>query len=73
MATRDTLPSWNHGAAKAAILDLLARVTKKGCGHDSRTRGVVIPPQHSLKVVAERSHQEAPFWCSNPSLIQQLP
>ena len=26
----DTLPSWNDGAAKSAIVDFVARVTKQG-------------------------------------------
>ena len=28
--TTDTLPSWNEGMAKTAILDFVARVTKEG-------------------------------------------
>jgi hypothetical protein len=30
MVDRQPLPSWNDGAAKSAILDLVARVTKAG-------------------------------------------
>jgi hypothetical protein len=30
MVDSQTLPSWNHGAVKAAMLDFVARITKEG-------------------------------------------
>ena len=30
MVDNESLPSWNDGAAKSAILDFVARVTKQG-------------------------------------------
>jgi len=59
MATRDNLPSWKDGAAKTAILDFLARVTKKGGAE--------------FVALAERIatfDNDGTLWCEQPIQVQ---
>ena len=51
----DTLPSWNGGAAKSAILDFVARITKEG-GPD------FVPPAERIATF----DNDGTLWCEQP-------
>jgi phosphoserine phosphatase len=53
------LPSWNDGAAKAAILDFVARVTKEG-GPD------YVPPAERIATF----DNDGTLWCEQPVQVQ---
>lgn len=53
------LPSWNEGAAKSAILDFVARVTKEG-GAD------FVPPAERVAVF----DNDGTLWCEYPLQVQ---
>lgn len=55
----DALPSWNGGAAKSAILDFVARVTKKG-GPD------YVPPAGRIATF----DNDGTLWCEQPVQVQ---
>ena len=53
------LPSWNDGAAKSAILDFVARVTKEG-GPD------FVPPAERIATF----DNDGTLWCEQPIQVQ---
>jgi phosphoglycolate phosphatase-like HAD superfamily hydrolase len=55
----DPLPSWNDGAAKSAILDFVARVTKPG-GPD------FVPPSQRIATF----DNDGTLWCEQPMQVQ---
>jgi phosphoserine phosphatase len=55
----DALQSWNHGQAKAAIVDFVARVTKKG-GPD------FVPPAERIATF----DNDGTLWCEQPLQVQ---
>ena len=55
MADRQLLPSWNDGAAKSAILDLVARVTKQGSAE-------FVPPAGRIATF----YDDGTLWCEQP-------
>jgi phosphoglycolate phosphatase-like HAD superfamily hydrolase len=55
----DSLPSWNDGAAKSAILDFVARVTNEG-GPD------FVPPPERIAVF----DNDGTLWCEQPIQVQ---
>ena len=55
----DPLPSWNDGAAKSAILDFVARVTKEG-GPD------FVPPPERIATF----DNDGTLWCEQPMQVQ---
>lgn len=55
----DPLPSWNDGAAKAALLDFVARVTKEG-GPD------FVPPAERVATF----DNDGTLWCEQPLQVQ---
>ena len=57
--TSTALPSWNEGAAKSAILDLVARVTKEG-GAD------FVPPAERIATF----DNDGTLWCEQPLQVQ---
>ena len=59
MADGQSLPSWNNGAAKSAILDLVVRVTKEG-GTD------FVPPAGRIATF----DNDGTLWCEQPLQIQ---
>lgn len=54
-----TLPSWNDGAAKSAIVDFVARVTKNG-GRD------FVPPAERIATF----DNDGTLWCEQPIQVQ---
>jgi phosphoglycolate phosphatase-like HAD superfamily hydrolase len=58
VATRDNLPSWNDGAAKAAILEFIAQVTRKG--------GDFVPPAQRIATF----DNDGTLWCEQPIQVQ---
>lgn len=58
-ARRDPLPSWNDGATKASILDLVARVTAPG-GPD------FVPPEQRIATF----DNDGTLWIEQPIYIQ---
>jgi phosphoglycolate phosphatase-like HAD superfamily hydrolase len=59
MVDRQPLPSWNDGAAKSAILDLVARVTKAGGAE-------FVPPAARIAAF----DNDGTLWCEQPLQIQ---
>lgn len=59
MADRQPLPSWNDGAAKSAILDLVARVTKPGGSE-------FVPPPARIATF----DNDGTLWCEQPLQVQ---
>jgi hypothetical protein len=59
MTTGPKLPSWNGGAAKSAILDFVARVTKEG-GPD------FVPPAERIATF----DNDGTLWCEQPLQVQ---
>src|SRR5262249_14907269 len=57
----DPLPSWNDGAAKKAIVDFVARVTKDG-GSD------FVPPAERIATF----DNDGTLWCEQPMYFQVL-
>src|SRR5262245_23049414 len=57
--TLGPLPSWNDGAAKSAILDFVARVTKEG-GPD------FVPPPERIATF----DNDGTLWCEQPMQVQ---
>jgi phosphoserine phosphatase len=55
----DPLPSWNDGAAKSAILDIIARVTREG-GPD------YVPPAERIATF----DNDGTLWCEQPMQVQ---
>ena len=55
----DTLPSWNDGAAKSAIVDFVARVTKQG-GPE------FVPPSERVATF----DNDGTLWCEQPMQVQ---
>jgi phosphoserine phosphatase len=55
------LPSWNDGAAKAAILDFVGRVTAEG-GPDH------VPPADRIAVL----DNDGTLWCERPAYVQAM-
>ena len=55
------LPSWNDGAAKSAILDFVARVTKQGSAE-------FVPPAGRTATF----DNDGTLWCEQPLQIQVL-
>ena len=53
--THDSLPSWNDGTAKAAILDFVARVTKEGAPDH-------VPPAERIATF----DNDGTLWCEQP-------
>ena len=53
------LPSWNEGAAKSAIVDFVARVTKEG-GKD------YVPPPERIATF----DNDGTLWCEQPVPVQ---
>ena len=53
------LPSWNDGAAKSAIVDFVARVTKEG-GPD------FVPPAERIATF----DNDGTLWCEQPMQVQ---
>jgi phosphoglycolate phosphatase-like HAD superfamily hydrolase len=60
-AAQDPLPSWNDGAAKKAITDFVARVTRKG--------GSEFVPQAERIAVFDN---DGTLWCEQPMYFQFL-
>ena len=54
-----TLPSWNDGAARTAILDYVERVTTEG-GPD------FVPPPERIAVF----DNDGTLWCEKPGYVQ---
>jgi hypothetical protein len=59
MADGQSLPSWNDSAAKSAILDLVARVTKQG-GTE------FVPPAGRIATF----DNDGTLWCEQPLQTQ---
>jgi len=59
MANIQPLPSWNHSAAKSAILDLVARVTKEGGAE-------FVPPTGRIATF----DNDGTLWCEQPLQTQ---
>jgi phosphoserine phosphatase len=59
--TTQHLPSWNDGAAKAAILDFVARVTAEG-GPDH------VAPAERIAVI----DNDGTLWCERPAYVQAM-
>jgi hypothetical protein len=59
MADGQSLPSWNDSAAKSAILDLVARVTKQGSAE-------FVPPAARIATF----DNDGTLWCEQPLQIQ---
>ena len=59
MVDRQPLPSWNDGAAKSAILDLVARVTKAGGAE-------FVPPAARIATF----DNDGTLWCEQPLQVQ---
>jgi hypothetical protein len=59
MTANHSLPSWNDGAAKSAILDFVARVTKQG-GAD------FVPPAERIATF----DNDGTLWCEQPIQVQ---
>src|SRR5215475_13820652 len=59
MADGQFLPSWNDSAAKSAILDFVARVTKEG-GRD------FVPPAGRIATF----DNDGTLWCEQPVQVQ---
>ena len=59
MTASRPLPSWNEGAPKSAILDLVARVTKEG-GAD------FVPPAERIATF----DNDGTLWCEQPIYFQ---
>lgn len=59
MVDSPSLPSWNDGAAKSAIHDLVARVTKQGGGE-------FVPPAARVATF----DNDGTLWCEQPLQIQ---
>ena len=57
--TDGPLPSWNNGAAKSAILDFVARVTKEGGAE-------FVPPQERIAMF----DNDGTLWCEQPMQVQ---
>src|SRR5262245_16124582 len=53
------LPSWNDGAAKSAILDFVARVTREGGPH-------YVPPAERIATF----DNDGTLWCEQPLQVQ---
>jgi hypothetical protein len=61
MAVGNPLPSWNEGASRQAILDFVAKVTKKG-GPD------YVPPEERIAVF----DNDGTLWAEQPAYFQFL-
>jgi|SRR6516164_5923746 len=59
MVDTQTLPSWNDGAVKAAILDFVTRITKEG-GAD------FVPPAERISTF----DMDGTLWCERPLQVQ---
>ena len=59
MPDGQSLPSWNDSAAKSAILDLVARVTKQGSAE-------FVPPAGRIATF----DNDGTLWCEQPLQIQ---
>ena len=59
MADGQLLPSWNDGAAKSAILDFVARVTKQGDAE-------YVPPAGRIATF----DNDGTLWCEQPLATQ---
>src|SRR6266446_3907733 len=58
-ATADPLPSWNDGAAKQAIVDFVAKVTKEGSP-------AFVPPNERIATF----DNDGTLWCEQPMYFQ---
>jgi phosphoserine phosphatase len=56
---QNQLPSWNDGAARTAILDLIARITKKGGAE-------FVPPAERIATF----DNDGTLWCEQPIQVQ---
>jgi hypothetical protein len=59
MVDTRSLPSWNDGAAKSAILDFVARITKQGAAD-------FVPPAERISTF----DIDGTLWCEQPLQVQ---
>jgi phosphoglycolate phosphatase-like HAD superfamily hydrolase len=58
---KDTLPSWNEGATKRALLDFVAKVTKEGSPD-------FVPPEARIATF----DNDGTLWCEQPLYVQAV-